>query len=328
MDRIRIGTLAAARITPVALTRPAGDVERAEVTAVAARDRDSAQRFADKHGIPRVHDSYTALLEDPDIDAVYVPLPNGLHAEWTIAALEAGKHVLCEKPFTANAAEARHVAETAQRCERVVAEAFHWRYHPMARRMVEVVGSGELGEIERVETAMCIPLPLLNDIRYRWDLAGGAMMDTGCYAVSMLRHLSGQEPTVTAARATVLRDQVDRAMEADLELPGGGTGKIVASLLSRHVLRVSARVVGTEGELRAFNPVGPQYGYHRLTVKTPEGTRRERFTKRSTYTFQLEAFADAVLDGAEMPTPPDDAIANMEVVDAVYEAAGLKPRGT
>src|SRR3954449_10479655 len=134
---IRIGILGAARIAPPALVRPARAVAEVELNAVAARDPARAQAFASKHGVPRVLTSYQELLDDPDLDAVYNPLPNGLHAEWTLKALEAGKHVLCEKPFTANAAEAQTVADAARASGLVVMEAFHYRYHPLAARMVE-----------------------------------------------------------------------------------------------------------------------------------------------------------------------------------------------
>src|SRR5215467_4914081 len=180
MAPVRIGILGAARIAPAAVIKPAQTVGDAMIGAVAARDRTRADAFASKHGIPRVHASYADLVADPDLDAIYNPLPNGLHAEWTIAALEAGKHVLCEKPFTANAKEAEDVAAVAARTGLVVMEAFHWRYHPLAKRVREIIDSGELGTISRVETALCFPMPLFNDIRYQYDLAGGALMDVGC----------------------------------------------------------------------------------------------------------------------------------------------------
>ncbi len=212
MDQLRIGTLGAARITPAALVRPARAVPEVELVAVAARDRNRAEEFAAKHGIPRVLDSYDALIADPDIDAIYNPLPNGLHAEWTEKALVAGKHVLCEKPFSANAAEAEHVAEVAAQTPLVVMEAFHYRYHPVAARMREIAQSGELGELRRIETSMCIPLPLPKDIRYRHDLGGGAVMDVGCYAIHMNRLVAGTEPRVVSARAKTIKPNVDRWM--------------------------------------------------------------------------------------------------------------------
>src|SRR5689334_25050363 len=170
MDTVRIGILGAARIAPAAAIKPARAVGEATIGAVAARDRSRADAFASKHGIPRVHASYADLVADPDLDAIYNPLPNGLHAEWTIAALEAGKHVLCEKPFTANAKEAEDVAAVASRTGLVVMEAFHYRYHPLAHRMREIVDSGELGTTRHVEAALCFPLPKFSDIRYQYDL--------------------------------------------------------------------------------------------------------------------------------------------------------------
>ncbi|HVM40058.1 MAG TPA: Gfo/Idh/MocA family oxidoreductase [Acidimicrobiia bacterium] len=325
MDRVRIGTLGAARITPMALVRPARRVDDVEIVAVAARDRSRAERFAAKHGIPRVLTAYDDLVADPDVDAVYIPLPNGLHAEWTLKAIEAGKHVLCEKPFTSNADQAREVAAAAKASDRVVMEAFHYRFHPLARRMRDIVESGELGEVRHIETAFCIPLPIPGDIRYRLDLAGGATMDVGCYAVNLLRYLAGSEPEVVDARAALLRAGIDRAMTARFRFADGRTGAMSCSLLSRRVARASARVVGDRGEMRVFNPFGPQY-LHRLRVRTPEGSRTERLTRQPTYLFQLQAFAAAVLAGADFECTVDDAVANMEIVDAVYQAAGMEPR--
>src|SRR5438093_9858904 len=153
----------------------------------------------------RVDDSYGSLVADPDIEAVYIPLPNGLHYEWMLKTLAAGKHVLCEKPFTGNAAEARAVADAAEGSGLVVMEAFHWRYHPVAARMVDIVASGELGRIRHVEAAFCFPLFRRSDIRWQLALAGGSLMDAGCYAVHMVRTLAGTEPTVRAARTRIRR---------------------------------------------------------------------------------------------------------------------------
>ena len=151
---VRIGILGAARIAPQALVNPASENAEVAVAAVAARDVSRARSFAAQHNITRVHDSYEALINDPDLDAVYNPLPNSLHGRWTRAAVAAGKHVLCEKPFTANAAEAREVAELAAGTDRVVMEAFHYRYHPLTLRVEQIIASGELGELKRVEAAM------------------------------------------------------------------------------------------------------------------------------------------------------------------------------
>lgn len=325
-DQVRIGILGAARIAPQAITGPARKVPRAVVTAIAARNPKRAKTFASKHHIPRVFTSYDELLADPDLDAVYIPLPNGLHCAWALKALEAGKHVLCEKPFASNAAEAEQMAEAAERSGKVVMEAFHYRYHPLARRMKEVVTSGQLGKIRHIETWICFPLPLFNDIRYRYDLAGGALMDAGCYAVNMLRLLAGSEPEVMRAQAKLASPQVDRAMRADMRFADGSTGRITCSMWSKTILRIAARVVGDEGEMTVLNPLMPSL-YHHLKIRTQAGTRTERFSREATYVYQLRAFIDNILDGTPVLTSPADALANMRVIDAIYEKAGLWLRG-
>jgi predicted dehydrogenase len=327
MSTVRVGVLGAARITPGAMIRPARTSGEVEVVAIAARDRSRADAFAAKHGVPQVFDSYSELLADPEIDAVYNPLPNGLHAEWTIAALEAGKHVLCEKPFTANAEEAEAVAAVATRTGLVVMEAFHYRYHPLAQRMREIVESGELGTIERIDTALCFPLPRFSDIRYQYDLAGGATMDVGSYTVHIARLLGGEEPTVVSAVAKLHNPDVDRAMRAELSFPAGHTAGVQCSMWSTDLVKTLARVRGDRGELHVINPTNPQV-WHRLRVKAGGTARTERLTRRSTYEFQLDAFSAAVLRGEPTLTPPADSIANMRVIDAIYVAAGMRPRGT
>lgn len=322
---MRIGVLGAARIAPLALLKPARENAEVVVAAVAARDVSRAQAFADKHGIARVHQSYEALIADEGLDAIYNPLPNGLHGRWTRAALDAGKHVLCEKPFTANAAEAREVAELADASDRVVMEAFHYRYHPLSLRVEEIIASGELGKLERVEAALCFPLPKFSDIRYNYSLAGGATMDAGCYAVDMVRTYGGSTPEVVSAQAKLRDSQVDRAMTAELRFSGGHTGRIRCSMWSLDLLQLSAKVVGDRGELRVLNPVTPQ-AFHRLTIRSAEGKRVERFSRRPSYAYQLDAFAGAVLRGEPVKTTPKDAIENMTVIDAVYSAAGLPLR--
>jgi predicted dehydrogenase len=326
VDRLRIGTLGAARITPGALIKPARQIPEVTVAAVAARDPERARRFAAKHRIRRVHDSYQQLIDDPAIDAVYNPLPNSLHARWTLRAIEAGKHVLCEKPFAANAAEAAEVAAAAAATGLVVMEAFHYRYHPLARRMREVVGSGEIGALRYLEASLCFPLPRFSDIRYSYDLAGGATMDAGCYAINWLRMIGPGEPEVLSARARLHGPDVDRAMAASFRFAGGVLGRMTASLWSGQLLRLDAKAVGDRGVMRVFNYVSPQT-YNRLTVTADGYTRRERVSGEPSYTYQLRAFAAAVRHGDPVLTTPEDAVANMTVIDAVYQAAGLRRRG-
>jgi predicted dehydrogenase len=322
---LRIGILGAARIAPMALIKPATDNAEVVVAAVAARDTLRANSFAAKHGIARVHDSYEALLADPDLDAVYNPLPNGLHGRWTRAALAAGKHVLCEKPFTANATEAREIADLAAQSDQVVMEAFHYRYHPLALRVEEIIASGELGKLERVEAAMCFPLPKFSDIRYNYSLAGGATMDAGCYAVHMVRTFGGSTPKAVSAQAKLRDSQVDRAMTAELQFAAGHTGRVRCSMWSSNLLQMNVKVIGDRGSLSVFNPVVPQI-FHRLSVRSANGKRVERFPRRASYAYQLDAFAAAVLRGETVKTTPQDAVENMTVIDGIYSAAGLPLR--
>jgi len=324
---LRIGILGAARIASSALIQPARAVPGVQVAAVAARDPARAREFAARHGIARVLPSYQALVEDPALDAIYNPLPNGLHGTWTLRALHAGKHVLCEKPLAANATEAADMARAAQANGKVLMEAFHYRYHPLMSRLLEIIRSGQLGAIRHIEAHMCTPGLRWWDIRYRYDLAGGATMDLGCYTIHLLRTLAGAEPRVT--RAEVLctgRDRlVDRAMTADFAFADGGTGRIVCSMWSRRLLDLSAVVVGEQGELRVRNPYLPHL-HHRILLHSGNRAVKEHVGGDSTYAYQLQAFVAAARTGAAYATTPADAVANMRAIDAVYLAAGLPLR--
>jgi predicted dehydrogenase len=239
--------------------------------------------------------------------------------------LEHGKHVLCEKPFTANGDEAQRVADAASASGLVVMEAFHWRYHPMAARMLAVIASGELGDVRRIEAALCFPLPSFKDIRWQLALAGGALMDAGCYPVHMVRTLAGAEPAVVSASAKLRSPGVDRRMQAEVSFGDGRTGGILASMWSSTLLRLRVVVTGTQATMRVFNPTTPHM-FNRLSVSGVNGRRHERVPGGPTYNYQLEVFRSAVQEGTPVLTPPSDAVANMRAIDAIYESAGLMPR--
>jgi predicted dehydrogenase len=224
------------------------------------------------------------------------------------------------------------MAEAARASERVLVEAFHWRYHPLAARMREILASGEIGRVQHLEAWLCFPMLSPRDIRWRLDLAGGALMDAGCYPVSMVRHLAKatdekSEPEVVSAHSWLRSPGVDRRTEAEMRFADGRTGKIGCSMLSRTLLWTSILARGEEGEMRVANPIAPHF-WHRLRVRNASGTRSERVRGDATYTHQLRAFVDAVRRGTPVPTDPRDAIANMRAIDAIYRAAGLPPRGT
>jgi predicted dehydrogenase len=322
---LRIGVLGAARIAPMALVRPARAVPGAVVAAVAARDPKRAGDFARKHGIEKVHASYEELIADPQIDAVYNPLPNGLHAEWTLKALAAGKHVLCEKPFTSNEVEAREVADAAAKSGLVVMEAYHYRYHPLAERMRTVAHSGQLGDIQQVRTWMCFPLPKFSDIRYSYPLGGGTTMDC-CYAVHALRLVGPSEPTVELAEAKLHGPDIDRAMDVSYSFEGGAIGRSITSMWSRRVLRFSVEVTGSRGRMNVLNFIAPHI-YNRFTLRVDGAKTSERMRGEATYTYQLRAFVAAVRDGGPVLTDPEDAVLTMRVIDDIYRKAGLSLRG-
>ena len=324
---IRIGVLGAAAIVPDALTRPARTVPEAQIVAIAARDPKRAAAFARKHNIPRIHQTYNDLLNDPNIDAIYNPLPNSLHAEWTIRALKAGKHVLCEKPFASNAQEAEEMARAARETGLVLSEAFAYRYHPLTARVKEIIESGKLGTIRHIEAQFCFLLPAPNNIRFKYELAGGALMDCGCYPVSLIRFLAEAEPTVERAEARLFAPQVDHKMSADLSFADGRTADLVCDMLSPKLFRSILKVEGDSGKLRVINPYHPHW-FNWLTVTGRSGKYSERVKSENVYTLQLRAFIKAIRGEMKLNTDPADAIGNMRVIDAIYEKAGLKQRGT
>ena len=311
----------------MALTNPAKSVADVQILAIASRDLKRAYRFARKHYIPRVHQTYGALLADHDIDAVYNPLPNSLHAEWTIKALKAGKHVLCEKPFASNAEEAEEMARFAQGTGLVLSEAFAYRYHPLTARVKQIITGGELGKIKHFEAEFSFFLPSSNNIRFNYDLSGGALMDAGCYPVSLVRYLAGAEPRVERAEARLFRPQVDQKMCADLSFDDGRTARINCSMRSPKLFTSVLKVEAEAGSLHVLSPFQPHI-FHRLTIRKPGVTVRERVPGENSYTLQLRAFVKAIRRGTKFSTDPTDGIGNMRVIDAIYEKAGLKKRGT
>lgn len=321
---VRIGVLGAARIVKQALLVPSRAIDGVDVVAIAARDQERARRYADTAGIPQVQASYEELLADPHLDAIYVPVPAALHGEWTIAAIDAGKHVLCEKPFTSNAPTAEKVAARAAASHQVVMEAYHSHYHPLQQRLLDIIASGELGRITTARASFCTPIPPGRDIRWNLALGGGGLLDVGYYPVRQLRALFGDQPTITTARARE-RGGIDRLMTATLAFDSGVVGEIVSSIWSRHLIGSSLEVTGTAGEMRVSFPYHPQIGT-KIHVHGAAGTRREHVNRRPTYTYQLEAFRDAIRDGAPVPTDATAAVSQMHTLDAIYQAAGTAAR--
>ena len=337
---LRIGVLGAASITPMALLRPARALGKdvVVISAVAARDVHRARRFAASHGIATVCDDYAALLARDDVDAIYNPLPNSHHAWWTIKALEAGKHVLCEKPLAANADDARAMLTSATRHGRILMEAFHWRHHPLADAAIEAIAG--LGRRRRVRATFIVPFFIPGDIRYRPELAGGALMDTGCYAVHIARTYAGlvgksvggvNDDHIVVdhadARFTRRTGGVDRWFRARFHCASEPqcSIEVEAGLCSAKIFACRARVDADDGFVDVWNPVAPQFG-HRLRINTPRRQWSGRIAGEASYTHQLRAFLSSCATGQAPITDGHDGIATMALIDTLSDAAGLAPR--
>jgi predicted dehydrogenase len=327
---IRIGLLAASRIAEGAVVEPARSVPGIEVAGIAARSRDRAVEAAARWSVPLVFDSYDALISSPDIDAVYVATPASLHREWTIAAIEAGKHVLCEKPLAANAEDAARIAEAADNSDVVVMEAFHWRYHPLVAQMRSIIDAGILGSIEHIDARFEVDASVIPATDIRWDLAigGGAMMDIGCYPASWVRWAIEGEPTVDGAQAVCPVPNIDGSLSAELSWPSGVTGTMFGSMVSEtpgH--NASLEIIGANATMLVDNPIAPQNGAS-LQIRSGDSVADIPVLPGSTYVSQLVAFRDAIAFGSPFPTTTRDGVATMELIDACYVAAGLDPRPT
>ncbi|WP_099040619.1 Gfo/Idh/MocA family protein [Mycobacterium neglectum] len=318
---LRIGVLGASRIAESAIVAPAHELGH-RLVAVAARDPQRARAFADKYGVERVMASYDDVINDPDVDVVYNPLANALHAPWNLAAVAAGKPVLTEKPFARNRAEAQRVAAAAEEAGVPVVEGFHYLFHPVTRRALELAHDGTLGEITHVEVRMAMPEPEAADPRWSLELAGGALMDLGCYGLHVMRRLG--HPSIVRAHAKEHSPGIDAWCDVELGFPGGATGLSTNSMVAddRHF---TTQIVGTKGDVKVHNFIKPQDD-DRVSIRTPAGTTVEHLGTRTTYSYQLEAFADHVLRGAPLPLNLADSVENMAYVDAGYRAAGMDPR--
>ena len=328
---LKIGVLGVARITPETLVRPASEINGVELAGIASRERRRAQTFAAQYGINRVFDAYHALLDDPEIDAIYIPLPNSLHCEWAIRALEAGKHVLCEKPLSSNAHEARKMVSVADRTSLILMDALHYRYHPLMKRIRELVPS--LGPLVHIETRFCFLLPRFKDIRYHYSLGGGATMDVGVYTSDMIRQVAAASrnpallgnPQVIQAKAKLLGSNIDRFMEAELLWENGTSGYIINSIFSTQVPGVELKVTGERGQLHVSNPVTPHHG-HQIDVRIDGKSHHESVPGKTSYHYQLLEFERRIREECRSPDL-DESVATMEFLDAVYTAAGLPLRG-
>jgi predicted dehydrogenase len=317
---IRIGILGAAMIAPPVVINPGRDNPDFEIVAVAARDPDRAKAYAAEHQIPQVAKDYDALVRHADVDLVYNALPPGSHMHWTIAALNAGKHVLCEKPFAMNAAQVERMNEVASRSGRKLVEAFHYRHHAVMQRAVAIARSGELGKFQSVEASFEVPIPYREgELRWTREQGGGALMDLGCYPVHCLRSIMGNEPTVLSATCA-MEHEVDVTTKAELDF-AGVPAKLSTSMKPER-FGAALRLTGEHGSLEILNFVAPQLGC-RFTVTVAGKTREEPAAGPATYVAQLAELGDVLLRGKTQLISNADSLGNMRAIDAIYAKAGV-----
>ena len=323
MVKVRWGIISTADIGMTKVTPAIQAAPNSEVVAIGSRNLERAEVAAGSLGIERVYGSYEAVLEDPDVDAVYIPLPNDLHAEWTFRAAAAGKHILCEKPLAMTADQAQEMVDAARDAGVRLQEAFMYRHHPTWVEAVKLVESGAVGDLRAVQSWFSYYNDDSTNIRNRLEHGGGAVMDIGCYNINLSRLLFDAEPI--RVESMVHRDPtmgIDILTSAILEFPGGRQSSFTCTIRSETYQRV--HIVGTGGRIEIEVPFNiPTSSETRIFVTSnaegPEDAPTETivFPVADQYTIQAELFAQSIIDDEPVPVDPSDAVANMRVIEAV-----------
>jgi predicted dehydrogenase len=318
---LRWGIIGPGRITPRVVEPMAGSARNTAV-AVASRDPARAAAYAARYGIERSFGSYEELLADPAVDAVYIALPNHLHVEWTIRALEAGKHVLCEKPLALTVADVDAVAAAAERTGRLAMEAFMYLHHPQTKRILEIVRSGALGEIRAVLAGFSFVIDHPNDPRLEPTMGGGSTWDVGGYPVSLARRIAGSDPERVSADAVIGPTGVDLTTAAQLRYSNGVLAQVYASFSTPH--REHAEILGSDGSIVADPVFVPQLVGGPTTLRLRRGDTVEEITIpfADAYLAEVENLAAAVFDGAPLELSLAETRGNIGTLVALHAAAG------
>lgn len=324
---LKFGIISTASVLDYGFMPAVNLTEGVEAAAIASRDIGKAKLAAAKYGIPNAYGSYQAMLKDPEIDCVYIALPNSMHVEWSRKALKAGKHTLCEKPLASNAREAASLAGLIKKSGLTFAEAFQYRYHPLMAKVEQLIKSGAIGDLVKVEASYCEIIPNRNAAQFRPDMAGGALMDMGCYCVNFCRMVSGRDDAeVVAAKSKIVRG-VDGETRADLRFGNGAEATVICSILKTSPCY--AVVAGTKGTIFIHNPFpaslvvnGKLSDMYLCVLRSGDTIKDIRVPTKFTYACQLEAFRDAVLAGKQPLINIEDAVANMALIDAILKKSG------
>jgi predicted dehydrogenase len=321
MNKVRWGVLSTANIATGKVIPAMQQGKYIQVTAIASRNLERSKAAAEQLGIPQAYGSYEELLADPEIDAIYNPLPNNLHVPWSIKALEAGKHVLCEKPIALTSAEAQKLADTAKQYPHLkVMEAFMYRFHPQWQRARQMVSEGKIGELRTIQTFFSYYLDDANNIRNIAEVGGGGMLDIGCYTVSISRFIFNAEPErVCGIVEYDPRLNTDRLASSILDF-GSGTSTFTCSTQLVPYQRVN--IFGTTGRIEIEIPFNaPPDKPCKIWYQSGEEIEEILFDICNQYTLQGDQFSQAILNNTGVPTPIEDAVANMKVIEAIIRSA-------
>ncbi len=322
MRQIRWGILSTAKIAREQIIPAIQASQYGTVVALASRQVDRAKQIAQQWTIPQFHGCYEALLENPEVDAIFNPLPNHLHVPWSIRALQAGKHVLCEKPLGMNVAEVQTLLETAQSHPRLkVMEAFMYRFHPQWRLAQTQVADGHIGQLCAIQSFFSYFNDDPNNIRNQADIGGGGLMDIGCYCISLSRFIFGEEPKRVVGVMDIDPNlKTDRLTSGLLDF-GTGQSSFICSTQCLPYQRV--HILGTQGRIEIEIPFNaPSHRPCRIWIQDhTEHPQEISLETVNQYTLQVDAFARAILDDTSVPTPLTDAVANMKVIDALVQSA-------
>ena len=317
--KIRWGILSTANIGRAAVIPAIQSSKNGEVAAVASRDAQKGLEFAARLGIPKSYGSYEALLDDPDIDVLYIPLPNSLHYDWTIKSAQAGKHILCEKPLALNAVQCQEMDAAAKECGVVLMEAFMYRFHPRTEKVIELVQAGAAGPLQMIQSSFTFRLTRPDNIRLRADLGGGALMDVGSYCVNISRTLAGEEPVGVQAIAKWAASGVDAQLAGTLRFANGLMAQFDCALtLAR---RESYTAAGTDGYY--FAPAAFLPGKEDIQlIEFRDGKEtRHPFSGSDEYQLMVEHFSECVLSREQPRYSVLEAAANMRVIEMLYQSA-------
>ncbi|MDZ4765362.1 MAG: Gfo/Idh/MocA family oxidoreductase [Chloroflexota bacterium] len=319
-EHIRWGILSTARIGETRVIPAIKASHNGRVVAVASRTHERAAAFAQQNDIPTAYGSYDELIAAPDVDAIYIPIPNSEHAAWSIKAAEAGKPVLCEKPLASNAAEAQTMVDAFAARGLLFAEAFMYRFHPQTVRVKALLNEGAVGDLQIVSAAFTFAIRNEADIRLRADLAGGALMDVGCYCVNVMRHMTGEEPaTLRAVARFGAASGVDEIISGAMQFPSGAIGHFDAGLRASRAHTYEIR--GTKGRIVVDQGFVPHENDTVIQVWQGDDKSEISIPTANSYTLMVEDFADALLNGRAPQYPPSDAVANMRAIDALLASA-------